>query len=393
MDEVWEIVPGKKIGPFALGATIADVLFLLKKRTPCRAIEIFYCEDEPYAIDIVINSPEDGIKFKFDAVSQLLVAIEVYTVNMISLRYHSELVFGKGLSATFLSIYQLFGPTYPGTFDTSTKVYSLHYMGCAFQFPIPSQYKAKYEQNDTLPMELPNGATPAAISFSIYGGSDMTQPEPPVPLKPFYFDEVVALVSATETVTCLFTKSKRTLRLGATPQEVASELGAPASTYYKAVMDNAKPTGDYFHNYPELGLDLLYTPHHTLAKIVLRTNVPGSAYVAEVALIPRSHSEFSAYLKCNFRIEQLTAEPTFPVITPQTPVGLLRRVSPQGVRQWSDIQAALGTASRPTVLDNGSASDPFGASFFYTIVPGCVVEVLSNDAIASVTLSHALRQV
>ncbi|KDO30015.1 hypothetical protein SPRG_05204 [Saprolegnia parasitica CBS 223.65] len=366
-DEVWEIAPGKKLGPFSLGATVADVLLLLKKRTPCRAIEIVYCEDAPFAMAIVIDSPEDGVKFTFDAVTQLLIAIEVYAVNLVAMRYHSELVFGKDRSPTFLSIYQLFGPTYPGSFDATTSVYALGYPGASFLFPIPSQYKAMYATKDALPMELPNGATPAAIGFSIFGGSDSSAPEPPLPLKPLYFEEVVVRGAANEPPVLLFTKSKRTVHLGATPQDVASELGPPFSTYYKTVLEHATVTGEYFQNYPDLGLDLLFTPEHTVAKVILRTNVPG-------------HSEFTAYSKCNFRLEQLSADPAFPTLTPQT--------------SWSTIQSAMGLDAvfRPTVHDNGSAADPFGASFLYTLFPGCVLEVLQNGAIASVTLATLFRQ-
>jgi hypothetical protein len=65
----------------------------------------------------------------------------------------------------------LFGPTYPGTFDSSkqvsithgstdfefisSQIYFLEYPGARFQFPIPKEYEGLYKNKDKLPIEFP----------------------------------------------------------------------------------------------------------------------------------------------------------------------------------------------------------------------------------------------
>lgn len=33
--------------------------------------------------------------------------------------------------------------------------------------------------------------------------------------------------------------------------------------------------GEYFHNYPHLGIDVLYSSLHTVAKVIMKTNALG----------------------------------------------------------------------------------------------------------------------
>ncbi|CAK4087690.1 unnamed protein product [Aphanomyces euteiches] len=370
MEEVWEIVLGKKVGPLLLGATLSESIAVLKvylSRNPVRPFEIEYSEDDPFQSDIVINSPEDGLKLKHDPVTQLLTVIQAYQLNKITLRYHSNIIFGKNVNSSFLSVYQLLGPTYPGTYDPKVNVYSLHYPGGSFQFPIPPEFERLYKNRDTIPVEFPNGFTPAAIGFSIFCGDNLANPEAPLPLKSNYFEPVVVDLSNMKAIVVLFTLTKRSIRMGYSPQDVISELGAPSSTYYKTSLDPSECSGEYFHNYPELGLDILYSGSHAVSKIILRTNIPG-------------HSEFNTYLKCNFRLEHLKSHASrrheCPAVTPETP--------------WSSLHEALGKSDlRPIVYDNGSLTDPFPASLYYMPVAGCLVEVLKNDCIASITLSCA----
>ncbi|KAG9402857.1 hypothetical protein AC1031_006398 [Aphanomyces cochlioides] len=282
MEEVWEIVLGKKVGPLLLGATLSESIAVLKVIAILRASRITsfsyieYSEDDSFQSDIVINSPEDGLKLKFDPVSQLLTVIQVYQLNKITLRYHSNIIFGKDVNSSFLSVYQLLGPTYPGTYDPKVNVYSWHYPGGSFQFPIPPEFERLYKNRDTIPVEFPNGFTPAAIGFSIFCGDNLASPEAPQPLKSNYFEPVVVDLSNMKAIVVLFTfLTKRSIRMGYSPQDVMSELGAPSSTYYKTSLDPSECSGEYFHNYPELGLDILYSGSHAVSKIILRTNIPG----------------------------------------------------------------------------------------------------------------------
>jgi hypothetical protein len=63
--EVWRIELGVGVGPFRLGASLAEVLHTLKSRLPVRPFEISYDAAEPYKRDVVLHSAEDGLKVAF----------------------------------------------------------------------------------------------------------------------------------------------------------------------------------------------------------------------------------------------------------------------------------------------------------------------------------------
>ncbi|ETV81570.1 hypothetical protein, variant 2 [Aphanomyces astaci] len=361
VDEVWEIVLGRKVGPLQLGATLSEVITVLKQRSPVRAFEIEYNEDEPYASDIVINSPDDGFKLQFHSVTQLLTVIDVYQVNNLALRYQSNILCGKDATPTFLSVYQLVGPTYPGTYDPATKLYTLHYVGGSFRFPIPKEFEKLYRNKDVLPLELPNGSTPAAMGLSIYGGNGVpsTNQAIPVPLKQHYYEPVVVDMANMHKLVVTFPTSRREIRIGDTPQEVISALGPPSSTYFKPSLDASSLStgGEYFHNFADLGIDVMYSAWHAVSKIILRTNLPG-------------HGEFNSYFKCNYQLQHFGATVAATTSSHMT-------VTPETT--WSSMVKALDVSSealrRPIVYDNGSAKDPFHASRFYAPFDGCLVEV------------------
>ncbi|KUF89348.1 hypothetical protein AM587_10009696 [Phytophthora nicotianae] len=257
--EVWRIELGVGVGPFRLGASIAEVLLALKSRLPVRPFEVAYDATEPYKRDVVVDSAEDGLKLHFDPVRQILKVIEFYDVNRVALKFGRVVIFGGDISATFMSVYNLFGPTFPGHYDASEQTYVLGYEGGCVKFPIPAEYRNLYQNGTDLPMEFP---------------------------------------------------------------EVISELGAPVSVFRKSEDPNDGATvagglvGDYFHNYPHLGLDILYDSMHRASKVILKTNALG-------------HPDFGAYNKCNFRLSFQSSSAlqksgiskrTSQEITPQTPV-------------------------------------------------------------------------
>uniref|UniRef100_M4C458 Uncharacterized protein n=1 Tax=Hyaloperonospora arabidopsidis (strain Emoy2) TaxID=559515 RepID=M4C458_HYAAE len=95
-----------------------------------------------------------------------------------------------------------------------------------------------------------------------------------------YFEEVDVEVSE-ENTSLYFTGRKQRIQLGWSPQEVISELGAPVSVFRKAEDPDDGSTiagglvSDYFHNYPHLGLDVLYDSMHRASKVILKTNALG----------------------------------------------------------------------------------------------------------------------
>jgi hypothetical protein len=98
-----------------------------------------------------------------------------------------------------------------------------------------------------------------------------------------------------------FSVGGRHLLVGASPQDVWSELGRPCEIHQKqvdqTVIDNASDTsprttlwGDYFYNSFTREIDILFDPQaYRIKKFVLHTNF-------------LSHADFNSYIKCNFVI-------------------------------------------------------------------------------------------
>jgi hypothetical protein len=63
-------------------------------------------------------------------------------------------------------------------------VYNLSYPGVTFQFPIPPNYVKKYQADNAMPMEFPNGTTPTATRMIVFHGTDLTNVKVPKPIKP-----------------------------------------------------------------------------------------------------------------------------------------------------------------------------------------------------------------
>ncbi|RLN65782.1 hypothetical protein BBJ28_00018150 [Nothophytophthora sp. Chile5] len=163
---------------------------------PVRPFEIVYNATEPYKSDVVIDSAEDGLRLRFDSVRQVLTMIDFYDVNRVALKYGRVVIFGGDISATFMSVYN----------------------------------------NDTeLPMEFPNGSTPAATGFMVFMGGDYRSVGVPAPTKRHYFEEVEVEIGEEHT-SLVFAGRKQRIELGWSPQvpEVVSELGAPVSVFRKS---------------------------------------------------------------------------------------------------------------------------------------------------------------
>lgn len=95
--------------------------------------------------------------------------------------------------------------------------------------------------------------------------------------------------------------------------------------------------GDYFHNYPHLGIDILYNSLHRASKVILKTNALGYERIMVDSMrmlvlrlcICVSHPDFGAYHKCNFRLRiqtpsnhQQKKKPRASEITPGMTVSL-----------------------------------------------------------------------
>ncbi|KAG5061002.1 hypothetical protein JHK87_002031 [Glycine soja] len=239
-------------------------------------VHVKYFDEEPLKLDIVISFPDHGFHLRFDPWSQRLRLIEIFDVKRLQMRYSTSLIGGPSTLATFVAVYALFGPTYPGIFDKDRGIYTLFYPGLSFAFPIPSQFTdCCHDGGVELPLEFPDGTTPVTCRVSIYDSSSGKKvgvgalmdkaSAPPLPAGSIYMEEVHVKLGEE----LYFTVGSQHIPFGASPQDVWSELGRPCGIHQKQVdqmvihsASDFRPRttlcGDYFYNYFTRGLDILF---------------------------------------------------------------------------------------------------------------------------------------
>ncbi|KAL9653855.1 hypothetical protein ABK040_012916 [Willaertia magna] len=302
-------------------------------------VDILYNDKNPLNNDILVKIVEEDIILYFESKTQRLKLIQINDVTKVKLSYSGIYFSGPTIDASFVNIYQVFGPTYPGEFDDKTNSYILTYPGLTFVFPIPSTYINLYKNKDQIPMEFPNNTTPIATTIYLFHGHDLKKPKlPPTTLTTivnnnindaeqniekkknqmkkklseeidFYFEPIEVFLGKY----ILFKNRNKKVKFGYSTQDVLMILGPPDRVYYKrndklkihAVgagqqqqqqdVNNTIHTyelksvgNDYFYNYFSLGIDIMFHGTlHCVQKIILHTNFPGSV-------------DFNNYVKCNF---------------------------------------------------------------------------------------------
>ncbi|CEM26601.1 unnamed protein product [Vitrella brassicaformis CCMP3155] len=265
--------------------------------------------------------------------------------------YDGKVFAGDDVVPHFRDLYGLFGPTYPGDFDTGKKNYALKYPGVSFKFPLPPECFDDLRRRGDHPMDLdyePSGYTPSANPLAT-AGEPLPSPTPemvdisltaspiasriyvhPLEARDWWSVDgdgdrdgdgvdgrpvVVRVAKGIEI-------GGRSIDFGATPQDVFSELGPPEQVCQRDVevmrlhspantsrsrgarhhhhqQQHSIPTGaDYFYNYFSRGMDLLFDGStNTVVKIILHTNPPG-------------HELFLRYRRCFFSIPLPTQSPS-----------------------------------------------------------------------------------
>lgn len=382
---VLDLRPGLGIGPFTLGMPICEAFAQIEQQPNIYdVVHVKYLDEEPLRLDVVISFPDHGFHLRFDPWSQRLRLIEVFDVKRLQMRYATSIIGGPSVLATFVAVYALFGPTFPGIYDKDRGVYTLFYPGLSFAFPIPLQYMGCCNDGEAeLPLEFPDGTTPVTCRVSIYDssvdskvgvGSLMDKASaPPLSAGSTYMEEVHAKLGEE----LWFTVGGQRISFGASPQDVWTDLGRPCGIHQKQIdpmvihsASDPRPRttlcGDYFYNYFTRGLDILFDGQtHKIKKFVLHTNFPG-------------HADFNSYIKCNFLIYGsegggLVREGTASkcCITPRT--------------KWEQVKEILGDCGRAAIQTQGSTSNPFGSTFVYGY-QNAAFEVMKNGYIATVTL-------
>ena len=308
-----DVLPGKSLGPFALGATIQDVFSLLGGKEKLKyETDFLYDEDMPFEYDLILDLKDIGVQLRFDPMSQRLWMVDVYDVGKVNLKYGEEVFAGVDLPLPTLSLlYGLFGPTFPGIFNTDLDSYILTYRGLSFAFSIPR--KAVRQQE--IPMTLPDGTKPLVARIQLHTGSDLREITLPKALCIGDAHMDITLYKSRVTGQCTnFTVhvlgSGAFFQYNDTAQYVLAELGPPASVFekvedkmkiHRASKERSKTPGvaqDYFFNYFAMGIDVLIDGlSHTVKKIVLHSNVPGQ-------------NGFNEYARCHYSlwVEETDAE-------------------------------------------------------------------------------------
>ncbi|XP_028807268.1 UPF0183 protein At3g51130-like isoform X3 [Neltuma alba] len=385
---VLDLRPGLGIGPFSLGMPICEAFAQIEQQPNIYdVVHVKYFDEEPLKLDIVISFPDHGFHLRFDPWSQRLRLIEIYDVKRLQMRYSTSLIGGPSTLATFVAVYALFGPTYPGIFDKDRGIYTLFYPGLSFAFPIPSQYTdCCHDEGVELPLEFPDGTTPVTCRVSIYDsssgkkvgvGSLMDKASaPPLPAGSIYMEEVHVKLGEE----LHFTVGGQRIPFGASPQDVWTELGRPCGIHQKQVdqmvihsASDLRPRttlcGDYFYNYFSRGLDILFDGQsHKIKKFVLHTNYPG-------------HADFNSYMKCNFVIY---ASSDFGGSFHDAN-GSKQKVITHSTK-WEQVKEILGDCGRAAIQTQGSTSNPFGSTLVYGYQNIALEQVMKNGYIATITL-------
>jgi hypothetical protein len=175
------IIPGRSLGPFALGASTHEVLSLVRQDSKLYSvIDLHHSQSEPLSTPVIITLPENGIRLRFDGADQRLRLIEVLDYSKLRLLYKgSELIkTSEGAMPTsgpsFMRVYRLLGPSYPGEYiapkDRATAgTYVLSWEGVAFNFGL--QHSAWMSSKDKEHVKLLDSASASvATNMALFEG-------------------------------------------------------------------------------------------------------------------------------------------------------------------------------------------------------------------------------
>lgn len=407
-----EVVPERSLGneqwEFVLGMPFYQAVNILKRQDRViKGVQVWYSNQSPLQMDLVVNLSHDGIRLIFDPVSQRLKVIEVNNMSKVKLKYCGVHFNTSQIQPTIEQIDQSFGATHPGVYNSEKQLFVLNFRGLSFDFPIESKFEPRYAHG-LGSLQFPNGASPVVSRMCIYSGSSLLETRaPPLPITCYhgncYVDclEVLREHNVTKGLKfILFTEGngpgklldprkkmvERIVRFGDSPNDVISALGCPERVFYKSedkmkihtpdAHRRVRASSDYFYNYFSMGVDILFEAStHIVKKFVLHTNYPG-------------HYNFNMYCRCDFKIP-ITIEREKPQPLAQTGEFEEEEVIITAYSKWDSVAVLLVKPdNRPVILNRSSStntSNPFGSTFCYG-VQDMIFEVMQNQHIASVAL-------
>eukprot|EP00761_Pharyngomonas_kirbyi_P000534 gb/GECH01000534.1/.p1 GENE.gb/GECH01000534.1/~~gb/GECH01000534.1/.p1 ORF type:complete len:437 (+),score=111.86 gb/GECH01000534.1/:1-1311(+) len=376
-----KVIPGKSVGLFQIGMPLSNAITHLRRNSKeIKKVEVIYNENDPLNYGPVLTLLDSGIILRFEPHSQRLISIEVSDLRQVKLSYSGTVFTGTPSRVpTFVQVYQLFGPTYPGKFQQSSRTYHLHYSGVTFLFPIPSKYEREYaasSDSDEIPMELPDGTTPVARSMRVFYGKDPDHLQlPSIPKESIYLEPITARIQDG----LFFSRQNSMIKFGDTPQDVITSIGAPSKVFVKDrnkirihAKEEGEPVGsDYFYNYFHFGIDVMFDgTEHVAKKFILHTNIPGT-------------KDFNRYVRCNYKIP---VSDFFTEVNENNTEDNIQSSFIHPSMSWNTCTELLGKAEGQPLINNyKSTNNPFGGTRFYAY-RGCIFEVMKCNYMSSVTL-------
>ena len=272
-------------------------------------------------MDYVIELSSFGVSLRFNPILQILTSIRFSKMDEVILQYPMG---SSGQVSTFSlpkkvatvgDVYQTFGPTTHGKFESNFQHYVLEYPGLAFVFAVPAHESELYSRNS---VEVPSAEVALSLSFPLVSlycrPSDkeaqiVTRDDALRELERRPFVEV----QLGQSIAFWYPMSDRpgftkTIMFGTHVQDVITSIGLPDARFTKpatafsssrtagpngnlADHSTVLPEPDYFFNYFDLGVDILFDGSlHVAKKFVLWTNLP-------------SQPDFVRYSKCHYVIE------------------------------------------------------------------------------------------
>lgn len=273
-------------------------------------------------MDYVIELSSFGVSLRFNPILQILTSIRFSKMDEVILQYPmgssgqvSTFSLPKKV-ATVENVYQTFGPTTHGKFESGYQHYVLEYPGLAFVFAVPANESELYSRNS---LEVPSMEATLSLSFPLVAlycrPSDkeaqiLTRDDALRELERRPYVEV----QLGQSIAFYYPMSDRpgltkTIMFGTHVQDVITSIGLPDARFTKPAtafsssrvpnapgngandLSTVLPEPDYFFNYFDLGVDILFDGSlHVAKKFILWTNLP-------------SQPDFVRYSKCHYAIE------------------------------------------------------------------------------------------
>ena len=161
------------------------------------------------------------MKFNFHSKSQLLesITLDIEKSFGFPFLYQGKIVSSSSTTPTFTSIYQLFGPIYPGSW--SNGLYHLNYPGITFVFPIQEEV-----EKGSLPFTTKDGSVPLLKEIIILPDSSLKE----LVFRDFLENNIVVVKRE---VGIIFQSRGFSIDFGFDCQQVLALLGPPQDIFFK----------------------------------------------------------------------------------------------------------------------------------------------------------------